>query len=134
MLAIRRNFPKAFLCILDPSVADDPRFRLTCFDAGFNMVSYETASIIKTIQECVMYILANPQHSHSTRYSCPYCNLENLTEDMMWYHCPAFHINSPNNARISHCPICGLNLRDTRIPFQVSQLKQRSSMISNSNT
>lgn len=38
-------------------------------------------------------------------YVCPYCSLDGLTEDELWRHTPAYHINS-HGKHHTKCPIC----------------------------
>ena len=87
---------------------------MTCFDAGANMVSYDAESILKTLDLAVM-----STGRAGGRYTCPYCDTTGLSERDMWYHCPAYHINFPNERgqdKSEECPICRERLRG---PLQV---------------
>lgn len=87
--------------------------RVHCIQAGANMIAHDSPSLVKTLVEAVI-----PAGLSGGRYSCPYCQLQNLSEEEMWFHCPAYHINWPNDVRISKiCPICS---REVNGPMQVS--------------
>jgi hypothetical protein len=76
------------------------------------MIAHDVDSLIRTISEAVL-----PAGKHGGRLTCPYCNLTNLTEEELFYHCPAFHINWPNSIFVTNeCPICKESLHE---PLQV---------------
>lgn len=76
------------------------------------MVAHDTDSLLRTIEEAVI-----PAGSDGGNLVCPYCSLRNLSESEMWYHCPAYHINWPNEVFVTkHCPICRELLNE---PLQV---------------
>jgi hypothetical protein len=109
---LRRAYPTAFLAIFDPSASERPLFRLECFNAGANMVAHDIDSLLRTFHEAVI-----PAGTNGGRMTCPYCQLTNLTDREMWFHCPAYHINYPNGAPLSKiCPICS---KPVRQPMQV---------------
>jgi 8-oxo-dGTP pyrophosphatase MutT (NUDIX family) len=49
-------------------------------------------------------------------FTCPYCQFYNLTEDELWRHTPAYHINSLGKNH-TKCPICRDHV--SRKPLQV---------------
>ena len=46
--------------------------------------------------------------------TCPYCHLQGLSEDGLWRHVPAYHINWNESVAKSNnvCPICELTLNN----------------------
>ena len=54
-------------------------------------------------------------------YCCPYCGMDHLSEDMLWKHMPAYHVNRVNDPPSSspECPICK---RSHRGPLIVSDI------------
>lgn len=77
------------------------------------MVAHDADSILRTVSEAVI-----PAGRHGGNYMCPYCNLCNLSEKELWYHCPAYHINWPNEVFVTkECPICRQSLNNQ--PLQV---------------
>lgn len=109
---VRRAYPTCFIAVHDPTAAEKPNMRSSCFEAGANMVAHDVKSLLFTLKQSVV-----PAGSHGGRLTCPYCSLHNLTETELWYHCPAYHINWPNEVFVTNeCPIC----RDTvNGPLQV---------------
>jgi rubrerythrin len=76
------------------------------------MVAHDYASLAETLTTAV-----TGAGRSGGRYTCPYCRMPNLTEREMYFHCPAFHINYPNNTEATdECPICRIR---TRGPLQV---------------
>jgi hypothetical protein len=78
------------------------------------MVAHDVDSVLQTLDVAV-----TGAGRAGGRYSCPYCRMPNLSEREMFYHCPAFHINHPNDSKMDECPICRERLRG---PLQVSSL------------
>eukprot|EP01033_Poteriospumella_lacustris_P000130 gene130-81_t len=94
-------YSTAFIAVFDPDAAEQPVYRLQSFDAGVNMVAHDVETLRQILTEVV---IPSGLNGH---FSCPYCNLGNLTEYDMWLHCPAYHINFPNEYPMSNvCPIC----------------------------
>ena len=113
MAWLRRSYPTVFIAVFEPSAAQDPCFRMTCFDEGVNMVAHDVESILTTLEDAV----TGAGRSGGRVYSCPYCNMPNLSERDLYYHCPAFHINVPNDSNtMDECPICRTRIRG---PLQV---------------
>ncbi len=111
---VRRTFPTAFISILDPSSSSRPHFRLAAFNAGANQVTYDVDTLVRTIEEDVL-------QNRGGEFSCPFCGLSNLSEDELWRHCPAYHINWPEEHHgTAECPIC---LRASRGSLQVSSTR-----------
>lgn len=109
---IRRAYSESFIVVLDPQAADRPHFRLECFDAGANMVAHDEVTLSETLHEAVL-----PAGRDGGRYICPYCGLRGLSEREIWYHCPTYHINWPNDVFVTdNCPICQHTLHE---PLQV---------------
>lgn len=116
---IRKSYPDSFISIYDPSAITKPQFRMLAFDLGANQVGYDVETIIETITEDV--IRRDGTRDSTRRYTCPYCGLRNLSEDDLWRHFPAYHINSSPNKYSPHnevCPICNKELNH-RQPLQV---------------
>ncbi len=66
------------------------------------MVAHDAQSLLFTLKQAVV-----PAGSNGGKFTCPYCSLHNLTETELWYHCPAYHINWPNEVFVTNeCPIC----------------------------
>jgi hypothetical protein len=126
-----------FIAVVSPRAADDAHFRLACFDAGANMVAHDTASLVKTITECVdfssdsrasegtAHVEAGQTaggrvlRSKPTTYLCPYCKLSGLKYYQLRKHCPAFHINVSNSCEMTTiCPLCDTDIGDS-VPMQV---------------
>jgi hypothetical protein len=84
---IRRHFSTAFICVHLPEATENPTKRLTLFDAGANMVSHDTASIVHILRSVVI-----SQGKNGGALICPYCGQSDLTEDELWVHC-TFPIN-----------------------------------------
>ena len=140
--------PTVFIAIYDESAAENAMFRQQAFDWGVNMVAHDTDSLCRTLSEAVLLVYSRKRtrisreydrfdcRTHDCRdsrdsrrycsrdngsdqYRCPYCGLDGLSEREMWFHCPAFHINCPNDEESTHrqqCPICREVPRD---PMQV---------------
>ena len=108
---IREYFPTAFIGVFQPELVNCPETRYKFFKAGANMVSYDTISIIQTITNAVF-----PTGKGGGTLTCPFCGLTDLTEDELWYHMPAFHINVPNEKTPKSCPICN---KLSKKPIQV---------------
>lgn len=101
LFSLRRMYSTAFIAVFDPDAAEQPVYRLQSFDAGVNMVAHDVETLRQILTEVV---IPSGLNGH---FSCPYCNLGNLTEYDMWLHCPAYHINFPNEYPMSNvCPIC----------------------------
>lgn len=112
-------YPSSFLAIYDPSAAQNPKFRLDCFNIGANMVAHDLASLLYTIQVAVL-----PSGQGGGRLECPYCRQAGFTEQELWYHCPAYHINWPQEVHLTkECPICRKKVNQ---PMQVSQFRNSS--------
>lgn len=110
---LRRSFRTTFLAVYDPFSSQDPCFRLHCFDLGVNMVAHDVQSLMNTLNSSVI-----PAGRSGGNFSCPYCQLGFLSEQDMWFHCPAFHINMPNSQATGEvCPICDKRLYG---PLQVA--------------
>lgn len=115
---IRRAYPTSFISIFDPTAIDRPHMRLAAFDAGANQVAYDILSVRQVITQSVLPSPINSSFPSKQRYTCPLCRLENLTEDDLWRHLPAYHINMPNDLQINmSCPVCQKRLK--REPLQV---------------
>lgn len=101
------------MAIYHPLASESPLFRSHWFDLGVNMVAHDHLSLLHTLEEAVI-----PAGDQGGDYICPYCSLDNLSEKDMYYHCPAFHINWPNEKFVTtQCPICRVNLNE---PLQVN--------------
>ena len=109
---IRKYFQTAFVVFYRPEAAFNPSMRLSLFEAGANMVAHDVESIIYTMHRAVL--LNN--HKRKGNIVCPYCGLGGLTEDDLWYHFPAYHINNPSESATLMCPICHQHHDD---PLQV---------------
>jgi hypothetical protein len=113
---IRRAYPTAFISVFSPSSVENPHYRLNAFNAGANQVVYDIETLMTTITEDVVL---GPLTGN---YHCPYCGIRNMSEDELWIHCPAYHINWPNDVHVTNtCPICQLNLNSE--PLQVIFIK-----------
>ncbi len=44
----------------------------------------------------VLNIIGNKGFNGLGKYTCPYCGMNNLTEDELWHHAPLYHINDNN--------------------------------------
>mmetsp|Transcript_73129 Transcript_73129/g.174258 ORF Transcript_73129/g.174258 Transcript_73129/m.174258 type:complete len:392 (+) Transcript_73129:91-1266(+) len=95
----RRNMNKAFVTVFSHTAAQDPKLRLTCFDAGANMITESTSAVEAALRR-VAWIL-----SESGPYTCPSCGLSGLSEDACHRHMP-FHHGMQQNVD-APCPICG---------------------------
>lgn len=69
--------------------------------AGANMVAHDYHSLKSTLSSVVL-----PLGSGGGEYECPCCQFHSLTEDELWLHMPAYHINWPNQVGGVVCPIC----------------------------
>ena len=116
IIIIRRKHPQSFLSIFYPLASEIPLIRLQLFDVGINQVAHDIETLIITLKEDVLFEI--PSSSYEPLYSCPYCKLNNLSEDQLWKHCPAYHINTNENNISNICPICQKEL-STRDPLQV---------------
>ena len=108
---IRRAFPTSFIALFRPEASEIPTIRLSMFEAGANMVAHDVNSLIVILQRAVLL-----NNKRKGNLICPYCGLSGLTEDDLWYHFPAFHINWPNENSSVQCPICGYRHHE---PLQV---------------
>lgn len=107
----RKAHPSTFLAVYQPGLASNPKRRYQFFQSGANMVAYDTKSIADTLSKAVL-----PASRGGGFLQCPFCPLSGLTEDELWHHMPAFHINIPNEKQSLPCPVCG---EHTRKPLQV---------------
>jgi 8-oxo-dGTP pyrophosphatase MutT (NUDIX family) len=107
----RQLYPLAFICVIDQSLIINPFRRLSLFDHGANMVSHDAPSLVCVLSESVMF-----SGDKNGPYQCPACGLEGLSEIELFYHLPAYHINTPNEGIPKNCPICGPLLKT---PLQV---------------
>lgn len=110
----RQTYPTAFIAVYAPRAMDQPHYRQQVFDLDVNQLAYSVQSIQTTILEDVIN-----NRSNQGRITCPFCGLANLTEDELWRHVPAFHINWPYDRPTPSdlCPICQVSVRNT--PLQV---------------
>lgn len=108
---IRRRHPTVFIVVYVPSAVDNPILRLSTFDAGANMVTYDIEALLITLRKSVIFT-----KSRRGCLSCPSCGLQGLTEDELWHHFPAFHINNINSRGPVTCPVCSKRTFD---PLQV---------------
>eukprot|EP01041_Mallomonas_annulata_P006886 gene6886-13962_t len=104
-----------FIALFRPEAAEQPSLRLSMFEAGVNMVAHDIQSLTDTLQRAVIPS-ALTSTSRKGNMCCPYCGLSGLTEDDLWNHFPAFHINWPNIDEPIECPICHHMVND---PLQV---------------
>jgi hypothetical protein len=105
-------YPTCFIAVYNPLAIEKPLFRSSCFDSGANMVAHDIGSLLRTLEEAVI-----PAGNNGGYFTCPYCSFKNLSENEMWLHCPAYHINFPSDVFVTnHCPICRENLSE---PLQV---------------
>jgi 8-oxo-dGTP pyrophosphatase MutT (NUDIX family) len=108
---IRRLCSKTFIVIYQPNASTNPELRLAYFDAGANMVAHDYISIINTLSNAVLSVGRS-----GGNLICPYCDYRCLTENELWHHMPAYHINCPNETKRVTCPICS---ELTHTPLQV---------------
>jgi 8-oxo-dGTP pyrophosphatase MutT (NUDIX family) len=109
---LRGTYPTSFIAIFNPSASEQPLYRLEAFEAGVNMVAHDVGTLRQTLTEVVI-----PAGMSGGHFSCPYCQLKNLSERDMWLHCPTYHINFPNEYPMSNiCPICN---KQVNRPLQV---------------
>lgn len=111
---VRVTYPTAFIVVYSPNSIDRPLFRQQAFDLNINQLAYTVKSVEETIREDVLQNKSN----HGI-IKCPYCGLANLTEDELWRHVPAYHVNWPYDKPLSSddCPVCQLSIRN--MPLQV---------------
>lgn len=102
IITIRNTYPTSFVCIYDPGMMNNPFKRLQYFDNGINMVAHDIQSLLKVLNESVLF-----SGDNNGVYQCPICNLDGLTERELFYHMPTYHINIPNECVPQFCPICG---------------------------
>lgn len=113
-----------FVVVHSATATQSATVRQECTDAGVNMVTADAGSLMTVIQTVSeMYIMskaevrtepemhvaskAKPTHPGAL-YKCPFCGLPNLPEDVLWAHCPLYHINTPNDSASIKplCPVC----------------------------
>lgn len=92
--------PKLFVCIIDIEASESAVFRSKCFDYGANMVTNDHHSLKQ-----VLNIIGNKGFKGRGQYKCPYCGMQDLTEDELWHHVPLYHVNDTQSGNIQ-CPIC----------------------------
>ena len=51
----------------------------------------------------VQNTIGNRGYQTHGQYQCPYCGMEELTEDELWHHVPLYHINE---SKAVECPLC----------------------------
>jgi len=107
-------YPTAFIAIYAPKAMDQPLYRQQAFDLNINQLAYTVKSIEETVNDDVIQ-----NRSNRGLITCPYCGLTNLTEDELWCHVPAFHVNWPYDRPLvsDNCPICQVSCR--HMPLQV---------------
>lgn len=110
----RQRYPTAFITIYAPRAVDMPLYRQQVFDLNVNQLAYTMKSIEDTVREDVLQ-----NRSKRGLITCPYCGLTNLTEDELWRHVPAFHVNWPYDRPLPSeiCPVCQVSVRHA--PLQV---------------
>eukprot|EP01084_Bolivina_argentea_P317388 550292_1 len=92
--------PKLFICIIDIEASESAVFRTKCFNYGANMVTNDHHSLKQ-----VLNIIGNKGFNGPGDYICPYCQMNDLTEDELWHHVPLYHVNDAQPGTIK-CPIC----------------------------
>ena len=75
-------------------------YRSKCYGYGANMVTNDHHSLKQ-----VLNIIGNKGFNGYGSYQCPYCHMDNLTEDELWHHVPLYHVNDVQPGNIC-CPIC----------------------------
>lgn len=121
LLSVRRRHPTVFIVAYIPSAVDNPLLRLSSFDAGVNMVTYDLHALLITLRKSVLFA-----KSKRGALSCPSCGLQGLTEDELWQHFPAFHINNENIKGPVTCPVCNKRTFD---PLQVHVHEQHGPLV-----
>ena len=102
-----------FIVVFSHTAANSPAVRQECMDAGVNMVSWNLATLTAVVMQVGQLYTASregPLATHgAARFACPFCDMGNLSEDLLWAHTPLYHINTPNDspAIAPCCPICG---------------------------
>lgn len=96
---LRNNHPHSFIAVFDAIIAKKPSARLSCFNAGVNMVTSECSDLIKVFMLAIWKV-----GKKMGALSCPLCGMPGLTETELWYHCPTYHINMLEQKL--RCPIC----------------------------
>eukprot|EP01031_Cornospumella_fuschlensis_P026652 gene26652-32206_t len=126
---LRRAYPTSFIAIYDPSAAFNPFFRLSCFEAGANMVGHDVASIATALTRAVL-----PPKGNGA-FTCPYCRLGGLTEGEMHMHIPTYHINWPYEVHVtSQCPICRKALHRTPLQVHIHEEHQPQQPVASSSS
>jgi hypothetical protein len=111
---LRRMYPTVFICLYNPSLVDKPFLRLELQSHGVNQVAYDFSSIHHIIKDCIVVDDRHPSatnnnnRTNSNTYGCYFCPMSGLTEDELWLHLPAYHVNVPNDREnaSAECPIC----------------------------
>jgi 8-oxo-dGTP pyrophosphatase MutT (NUDIX family) len=123
---IRTISKQVFLCIFSAQLIEYPMGRYQCFQEGASMVT----NSLQDMKQVMHFIASCDQTS---KYTCPFCQKNGLTEDQLWKHTPLYHINETNafgtstssstssssSTTISEvtCPICRERIKGQ--PFQV---------------
>lgn len=106
--SIKSKWPSAFVIVASEPAAASAPLRQALFDSGANMVSSDLTSICNVLLRVskingeinTLSIL----DTAPTLFTCPRCQLPNLSEDGLWEHFPIYHIAHTNIPLI--CPIC----------------------------
>jgi len=101
LMKVRENLGrKAFLIVYNAQSYLFPDFRIKCFEHGCSMVSHRKSDTLEILNNEIA-TFGNTKGS----FLCPYCKLQNLTEDDIWKHFYRWHPNESPAAR-PPCPIC----------------------------
>ena len=86
------------LVCFDKLIYDDNRE--ACFTSGANMVTNESHSMRKLLN-----VIGQRGYHGTGNFKCPYCNMQHLTEDELYYHIPLYHANQSEPDHVI-CPVC----------------------------
>jgi len=96
----RNANPQLFICVIDMRASESAVFRSNCVRYGANMVTSDSISLRQ-----VLNTIGSRGDSGAGHFSCPYCQMPNLTEDELWQHVPLYHVNEAQTGPIQ-CPLC----------------------------
>ena len=103
LLALTKHHaPQAYVIVYSHTAqCGDPKIRLECFKAGAKMVTCYQSALTNALNE-----LRVARLTKGGTLSCPYCKMENLTEDTMHRHLDLYHTYDLNIA--APCPVCDI--------------------------
>ena len=98
---VKQYAPQSYVVIYSYTAqcGSDPKIRIECFKAGARMVTCFPSAL-----EIVLKELLVERTTIGGTLTCPYCKIENLTENTLHRHLELYHTYNANKA--IPCPIC----------------------------